>query len=477
MNVTDATRRGVLRAALWGSVLVVGLVIPAFSAAEAPTRDQAVDAMHRAVQFFRTECSAGGGYVYRLSADLTKREGEGKVGRTTAWVEPPGTPAVGMAYLEAYRLTQDPVLLEAAMDAAGALVQGQLVSGGWLGFIDFDATARAKYAYRTDNPEVQGRNNWTTFDDDKTQSATRFLVQLDQTLGFKDQTIHRTAMTAVETCLESQYPNGAWPQGFDKRFDPARHPVLPATFPDEWPREYPGRAYRTFYTLNDNTIADVIATLFEAWDVYGDQRYFEAARRGGDFIILAQLPEPQPGWAQQYDPDMHPIWARKFEPAAITGGESQGAMRTLMAVYRRTGDPRYLEPIPRALAYYRSILLPDGRLARFYELKTNRPLYFTKDYRLTYDDSDLPTHYSFKSTSRLDAIEAEYERLRATPNDELSRPQRSTRPRLTTALAEQAAAVLAALDERGAWVESGRMSYQGEDDDTRRIIQSSTFSS
>src|SRR5690606_27390840 len=143
-------------------------------------------------------------------------------------------------------------------------------------------------------------------------------------------------------------------------------------------------------------------TMLLAWDIYGDERYLQAAKRGGDFFLLAQLPEPQPGWAQQYDHDMHPAWARKFEPPAVTGGESQGVMQTLMLLYRRTGDDRYLKPIPRAIAYYRSSLLPDGRLARFYELKTNRPLYFTKDYQLTYDDGDMPTHYGFKSTSRLD---------------------------------------------------------------------------
>ena len=52
--------------------------------------------------------------------------------------------------------------------------------------------------------------------------------------------------------------------------------------------------------------------------------------------------------------------------------------------------------MPPALAYLKKSLLPDGRLARFYELKTNKPLYFTKTYELTYDDSDMPTHYSFK---------------------------------------------------------------------------------
>lgn len=67
-----------------------------------------------------------------------------------------------------------------------------------------------------------------------------------------------------------------------------------------------------------------------------------------------------------------------------------------MRLYIRTGGRKYLAPIPRALAYLKASQLPDGLLARFYELKTNKPLYFTKDYQLTHDDSDVPTHYGFK---------------------------------------------------------------------------------
>ena len=81
-----------------------------------------------------------------------------------------------------------------------------------------------------------------------------------------------------------------------------------------------------------------------------------------------------------------------------------------MDIYQQTGKPKYLSPLPKAIAYYRSSLLPDGKLARFYELKTNTPLYFTSDYVLTYSDDDMPTHYEFKTVNRLDGIEEEYER-------------------------------------------------------------------
>ena len=39
---------------------------------------------------------------------------------------------------------------------------------------------------------------------------------------------------------------------------------------------------------------------------------------------------------------MHPIWARKFKPPAVTGGESQDVLETLMKIYRATGDKKYL---------------------------------------------------------------------------------------------------------------------------------------
>ena len=85
------------------------------------------------------------------------------------------------------------------------------------------------------------------------------------------------------------------------------------------------------------------------------------------------MPAPQPGWAAAIRCEHASDVGRKFEPAAITGGESQGVMQTLLLLYRRNGDKKYLEPLPRALDYYRDSLLPDGRLARFYELKTNKP--------------------------------------------------------------------------------------------------------
>lgn len=448
----------------------------ASSSAE-PTREDALAALGRATSFFRENCSAGGGYVFRVSEDLALREGESKVGQTTAWIEPPATPAVGLAYLEAYQMTRESFLLEAAQETSKALLEGQLLSGGWTEQIEFAPADRRKYAYRVDGLEVAGRRNNTTFDDDKTQSAIRFLMRLDLELKQRDAVLHEAVQYALAGVLAAQFANGAWPQQHKGEPPSDSVPDLRADYPDTWSREFPNEKYTGYYTLNDSTLCDLINTMLEAGESYDDARYRDAALRGGEFLLRAQMPAPQPGWAQQYDPNMHPAWARKFEPPAITGGESQEVMRTLLILYRHTADRRYLEAVTRALPYYQQCLLPSGHLARFYELHTNRPLYFTKTYQLTYADDDVPTHYGFKVSSGLNRLQLDLEKLQQSPVDKLRNSANSvatTPPRLTSQLRQAAAKAIAQLDARGAWVEPGQLRTHGEAH-VERIISSATF--
>jgi hypothetical protein len=444
---------------------------------EAPTPAAAAAAMKKAVTFFREKVSSEGGYLWRYSEDLSLREGEEKATESMAWLQPPGTPAVGEAYLAAYLRTKESYLLEAAVETARALVKGQLQSGGWDNFIEFDAEKRKAHAYRVDGTTTTGRvRNTTTLDDNKTQSALRFLMHVDRTLEFKDAAIHEAAFYALESLIKAQYPNGAWPQRLSGPPNPAEHPVVKANYQESWPREYPGVNYSGYYTLNDNAQADVIETMFEAADVYGEAKYAECAKRGGDFLILAQMPEPQPAWAQQYNAAMQPAWARKFEPASITGGESQGAVRILMDVYRQTGDKKYLEPIPRALDYLEKSQLASGRLARFYELKTNRTLYFTKDYRLVYTDDDLPTHYAFTVPSNVRKLRSDYEKLLKADPAKVKPATQEEKLDMSPALAAAARQAIDSLDSRGAWVEEGRLRASGQPSGgPNRIISTQTF--
>jgi len=192
-------------------------------------------------------------------------------------------------------------------------------------------------------------------------------------------------------------------------------------------------------------------------------------------LILAQMPDPQPAWAQQYNAQMQPAWARKFEPASVTGGESQGVIRILMDIYRQTGDKKYLEPIPRALDYLGKSEISPGRLARFYELKTNRPLYFTKQYALVYTSDDMPTHYAFIIGSSVPSLRAEYEKLAATDPAKLKPARTPEKYELSPALVANARRAIDSLDARGAWVEPGRLRASGQPEGTSRVITTQTF--
>ncbi len=461
----------VLTACLWS---VGGDMVYAEAA---PLRTRAAAALRSSAEFFRSEVATEGGYLWRYSEDLATREGEGKASASMVWVQPPGTPSVGVAFLEAYEATGDAYYLDAARQAGYCLVRGQLRSGGWDYRIEFDPPRRKRYAYRVDpQPEEGSQRNTSTLDDNTTQAALRLLMRLDKTLDFEDAQIHQTARSALQSLLEAQYPNGAWPQRFDRFPRPEDYPICKARYPQSWSRKHPQRSYAANYTFNDSAIADVIDVMFEASRTYGDGQYAAAAGQAGQFILQAQMPEPQPAWAQQYDAQMQPSWARKFEPPSITGGESQGVLRTLLQLYRETGNRQYLEPIPRAIEYLRQSQLPDGRLARFYELKTNRPLYFTKDYKLTYSDEDMPTHYAFKVGNGLEAIQRQYEQLRNLDGEQLRRRSTAGLPRrVTSRLAAEVERVIAALDDEGRWVEDGRLKYHGADDPTRRVIDCRTF--
>ncbi len=456
------------------NISVLSLSQFAFSQSEDDLSIKANRTLKKAVTFFREEVSTEGGYLWRYSEDLKTREGESKATETMVWVQPPGTPSVGEIFLDGYETTGDSFYLEAAKGAAMALVRGQLLSGGWDYRIEYEPEKRKSYAYRVDQNE-EGSRNTSTLDDNTTQSALRFLMRVDRILEFQDEPIHGAVNYALAHLLEVQYPNGAWPQRFSQPPDPEKHPVKKASFPETWSRAYPKKDYRSYYTFNDSTISDMVLVMLEATKIYGDPKYRKAAEKAGDFILLARMPEPQPAWAQQYDAEMHPAWARVFEPPAVTGGESHGVIQTLLVLYEATGKEKYLEPIPRALEYFRNSRLPGGGLARFYELKTNRPLFCTRDYELTYDDSDMPTHYNFKARYWVDTVSARYDQVvQSQPESVLDRPTDGAQ--ITDEdLARGVREVIAHLDEQGRWVDEGKLRYHGEDDPTRRILSTRTF--
>lgn len=433
-------------------------VLAVFSAQAADTPGQARRALVKGAAFMRS-ISAEGGYLWRYSTDLQLVAGENRASRSMMWLQPPGTPSVGMALLESYQRTGERALLEHALAAGAALAQAQLASGGW------------GYRHDFSDPQRTLRRNITTFDDNTSQSCLRFLLELSEVATgntLREQAIRRARDVGLRKLLEAQYPNGAWPQRYDGvPKQPQDFPVLPAHYPKTWSRVYPKANYINHYTFNDNSHRDCVLLALEAHRVTARPEYLQAARRGGEFILRAQMPEPQPVWAQQYNTRMEPAWARKFEPPSVTGGESVGACRTLIDLYLTTGDAKYLNAVAPAVRWYRRSSIAPGKWARFYELQTNRPLYFTKTYLLTYQDNELPTHYSFQSSYGVESMIRYYEAvlkqgragwLAAQNPKPLSAAQHAASAK---AMENKVQAVIAAQDTQGRWITRGKLETRG----------------
>ena len=432
------------------------ILLPPLS--EAETHAQAKAAMLKGAAFMRS-ISAEGGYLWRYSLDLKTVAGEVRANPTTIWMQPPGTPSMGMAYLRAFQRTSEGALLDHAMAAGAALAASQLESGGW------------DYRFDFSKPDEHKRRNISTFDDNTSQSVLRFLLALGKHCkgsSPRERSIRHARDYGLGKLLEAQFPNGAWPQRYDGTPKTTQnYPVLKARYPKAWARQHPKEKYINHYTFNDNSHRDCVLLALEAHRVTREKKFLKAALHGGDFILLAQMPEPQPAWAQQYNAGMEPAWARKFEPPSVTGGESVGACQALIDLFLATGEKKYLRAVGPAVEWFQKSSVGNNKWARFYELKTNRPLYFTKDYQLTYKDNDMPTHYSFQSSFGVMGMIRFYEKVTSAGQEKylasqipqaLSAKERGLRAK---SLEQKVQSIITEQDKHGRWITTGKLETRG----------------
>lgn len=451
-DVVGLRLRGHFAGVLAAVLLIVCIPI---TLAAAPSREETLQAMRRAARFMVEDVSCRGGYVWTYSADLSRQWGEAPARKSQIWVQG-GTVDMGQGFLDDWEATGDPCFLDYARKAAHALIYGQHPLGGWHYFIDFDPPGLAPWCrdvfsnFKWGMEEYRHYYGNCTFDDDVTTGATRFLMRLYLTT--LDPAYKEPLDRALAFVRTAQYPNGGWPQRF-----PLRHEFAHDGLPD----------YTSLYTFNDGVITDNIALLVETYERLGDERNLEAARRGMDFLILSQGPEGQAGWADQHGLDLKPAWGRTHEHAGYMPRYTIQNIRALEDAWLATGDARYLKPIPAALAWLEGSALetfPDGSalLAARYEVGTNRPLKRVHGGRTNDEGYGIWewTHGSDAADASripLAALRKEFEQLAAfTPDEARARhAKRRTALRYTPGRAEpdKVAALIRALDSRGAWVE------------------------
>ena len=266
-----------------------------------------------------------------------------------------------------------------------------------------------------------------TIDNGATTLPIRFLARVASATDRED---YRAAvLRGVDYLLAAQYPNGGFPQFF---------PLRP-------------KGYFSRITYNDGAMINALELLrdvakgrppFVFVDAERRQRASEAVARGVDCILRTQI--RQNGQltalcAQHDEKTLEPAWARAYEPPSISGGESVGIVRFLMSI--EDPAPGVIAAIEGAVAWFRQVAITGQRLveiqrpdggrerilvpdpdapllwARFYELKTDRPLYMDRDSKPNYDFMNVSQErrggYSYLGTWPASLLERDHPSWRA----------------------------------------------------------------
>jgi len=416
------TRR--LKPALY--IATVALVCGAVGGdAQSADRAQILSTMKRATTFMVEKVSTNGGFVWNYLPDLSRRWGELEARPTQIWIQPPGTATMGHLFLDAYHATGDEYYYQAADRTVSALVFAQHPSGGWNYLADFGGDRSLREWYDT-----VGKNAWrmeefqhhwgnATFDDAGTAESAKLLLRMY--IEKRDSKYKAPLDKAIQFVIDSQYPQGFWPQRFPLQYEFSHHGL-----PD----------YTSYATFNDDVAGENIDFLIQCYQALGDPRVRDPIARGMSAFLLAQQGPPQPGWGLQYTLDGKPAGARTYEPNSLATHTTATNISLLVRFYRLTGDTRFLARVPEAIDWLEGLKLPPGVATppdrthpTFVELGTNRPLYVHREgsnvvsgrYYFDHDSKNTLAHYSGFRRIDVAALRKQYSDAKATPVEQLMR--------------------------------------------------------
>jgi PelA/Pel-15E family pectate lyase len=309
----------------------------------------------------------------------------------------------------------------AAVAIAHNIVTYQVTDGGWSKNIDMVSGPRAPGdLYDADNlnrfPDLTDFDkpvdpDWhyiATLDNDTTWMQINFLARVTTAL----LAAHRDADAApfrvsvergVEYLLDSQYPNGGWPQ--------------------VWPLE---GGYHDAITVNDGAMLHAVEILHNVASGAADYTFLQpalvhragpAAERGIDCLLKLQIIEngAKTAWAQQYDAlTLEPTSARNYEMASLCSDESFPIVEFLMKLPDPT--PAEVAAVHAAAAWFTRVEVygyrfgsgdfradrnsPEGRKlvaaadagpiwSRYYQIGTDKPIFGDRDKTIHDDVNDL----------------------------------------------------------------------------------------
>lgn len=261
---------------------------------------------------------------------------------------------------------------EQAIELADNIIAWQTNSGGWTKNTDF---TRVTWQPGMEKGPINRLGQESgTFDNDASIDEMRFLASVYQATGitrYKD-----SFMRGLDWMLEAQYPSGGWPQYYPLR-----------------------NGYWDNVTFNDNAMARILDFVQEMLDQrnrydFIDQenlaRLQDAYSKGIDYILKSQIEVNGhlTAWCQQHDPVTYePRMGRTYEHPSIVSSESVPIVRFLMSLRDPSEEVR--RAILSAIDWFSISQLPDGRWARFYDIKSNVPIFSGRDGIIRYNVNDI----------------------------------------------------------------------------------------
>ncbi len=307
-----------------------------------------------------------------------------------------------------------------ARGVAASMLLYQSPEGGWP--TDVDTTQPPSEKFLALKPSARA----PTIDDGATTTPLRhFALVITAT---PDAELRAAFERGFDYLLAAQYPSGGWPQYF---------PLKPG--------------YYSHITYNDNAMVNVLTLLRDTAEGRAPFAFVDGARRsraaaavakGIACILRTQVKRADrlTAWCAQHgETTFAPAPARNFEPASLSGMETVGITRFLMAVEQPS--PEIIAAVEGAAAWLESVRVKglkvenftgaDGKRdrrvvadpaapdlwARFYELGTDRPVFLGRDKVVRYDYNEVErerrTGYGYLGNWPADLLAKDYPRWRA----------------------------------------------------------------